>query len=247
MSVPLQLPLVMGHRGAASYAPENTLASFIEAKKRGAPWVEFDVKLTRDGVPVVMHDANLRRTTGLDKAVALIDFAELRSLRAGAWFAPRFADQRVPSFAETIALLARLGLGATVEIKPCRGREVETAQAVVAMLDAYWPRTMPAPLLASFQDRSLEAAQAAGAHWPRALIVDRLAMGWQARVAAVNAVALNVDGWRLKSWQAARIKAAGLQLGVWTIDEPARARLLRAWGADCVITDAPDVIARAIA
>ena len=66
----LQLPRVIGHRGAAAYAPENTLASFREARKRGARWVETDVKLTQDGVPIVMHDESLKRTTGVDRLVA---------------------------------------------------------------------------------------------------------------------------------------------------------------------------------
>lgn len=244
-SVPM--PTVVGHRGAASYAPENTLASFAEAKKRGARWVEFDVKLTRDNVPVVLHDDNLRRTTGLDRPAAETDWQALRGLSAGAWFAPRFADARVPSLAETIALLARLRLGANIEIKPCPGREAETARAVVALLDASWPRDQPIPLLSSFKDQALAAARAAGPRWPRALIVGRVGPTWLSRLRAAGATTLNVDGWRLQAHQAARIKAAGLGLGVWTIDEPAQARKLRAWGADCVITDAPDVIARAIA
>ena len=63
----LQLPKVIGHRGAAAYAPENTLVSFREARRRGATWVEIDVKLTADGVPIVMHDDSLKRTMGIDR------------------------------------------------------------------------------------------------------------------------------------------------------------------------------------
>ena len=63
----LQLPKVVGHRGAAAYAPENTLESFREAKRRGATWVEIDVKLTADSVPILMHDASLKRTMGVDR------------------------------------------------------------------------------------------------------------------------------------------------------------------------------------
>src|SRR5215813_4892194 len=73
----LQLPKVIGHRGAAAYAPENTLASFREARKRGAIWVETDVKLTADGVPILMHDESLKRTTGVDRLVAHTPRAEL--------------------------------------------------------------------------------------------------------------------------------------------------------------------------
>src|SRR5262249_5510589 len=110
----LQLPKVIGHRGAMAYAPENTLASFREARRRGATWVEIDVKLTVDGVPIVMHDASLKRTTGVDRLVAKTPHAEL--------------PKGVPTFEEAIACFHELGLGCNVEIKPCEGREAETAR-----------------------------------------------------------------------------------------------------------------------
>src|ERR1700761_745137 len=73
----LQLPKIIGHRGAPAYAPENTLESFREAHRRGAPWIETDVKLTADGVPVLMHDDSLKRTTGVDRLVAETRAADL--------------------------------------------------------------------------------------------------------------------------------------------------------------------------
>jgi len=141
----LQLPKVIGHRGAAAYAPENTLASFREARRRGATWVEIDVKLTRDGVPIVMHDASLKRTMGIDRLVAEMLRAELP------------AD--VPTFEEAIACFAELGLGCNVEIKPCEGREQETARVTVETLRRSWPAQLPPPLLSSFKDASLAAAR----------------------------------------------------------------------------------------
>src|SRR5437879_8210280 len=105
----LQLPKVIGHRGAMAYAPENTLASFREARRRGAAWVEIDVKLTADGVPIVMHDASLKRTTGVDRLVALTPRAEL--------------PKDVPTFEEAIACCQALGLGGKVEIKRSDDRQ----------------------------------------------------------------------------------------------------------------------------
>src|SRR5215813_8947526 len=137
----LQLPKVIGHRGAAAYAPENTLASFREARKRGATWVETDVKMTSDGIPIVMHDASLKRTTGVDRLVAKTPRAELPAV--------------VPTFEEAIACFQELGLGCNVEIKPCEGREAETARVAVATLRRAWPRSLPQPLLSSFKDVSL--------------------------------------------------------------------------------------------
>ena len=145
----LQLPKVIGHRGAAAHAPENTLASFREARRRGASWVEADIMLTTDGVPIVMHDESLKRTMGVDRLVAETRRADLP------------AD--VPTFEEAIACWGELGLGCNVEIKPTEGREAETARAVVETLRRCWPAHLPPPLLSSFKDAALAAAHASRA------------------------------------------------------------------------------------
>ena len=89
----LTLPRVMGHRGAAGIAPENTLASLRTAAAMGVSWIEFDVMLSGDGVPVLFHDDNLKRITGRKAAMARTPFAELIKLEAGAWFAPGFSGR----------------------------------------------------------------------------------------------------------------------------------------------------------
>src|SRR5512143_3878223 len=137
----LQLPKVIGHRGAAAYALENTLDSFREARRRGATWVETDIMLTADGVPVVMHDESLKRTMGVDRLVAETPRAELPAA--------------VPTFEEAIACFAELGLGCDVEIKPGAGREAETGRVVGETLRRCWPAALPPPLLSSFKDVAL--------------------------------------------------------------------------------------------
>ncbi len=244
---PLELPLVVGHRGAAAYAPENTLASFREARARGAAWVEFDVKLSADNRLIVMHDASLKRTAGLDAPVATTDYATLRTLDAGGWFGPSFRGETIPTFEETLSLLGELALGANIEIKPCPGRESETAVAVVAALDRLWPQHLPTPLLSSFKDEALAAAQKSGPRWPRFSLIDVIDGPWLERAKAVGATGINTNGHKLRPEQAAAIKAAGYLLGVYTINEGPKAVALRKAGADCIITDAPDLILRALA
>jgi glycerophosphoryl diester phosphodiesterase len=229
----LQLPKVIGHRGAAAYAPENTLESFREARRRGAMWVETDVKLTADRVAILMHDESLKRTTGLDRLVAETPRAEL--------------PKGVPTLEEAIAWFAELGLGCNVEIKPCPGREVETAEVTVKTLRRRWPRHLPAPLLSSFKEASLIAARAAAPEFDRALLLDEFAEDWQVRAAAVGARGINTNGERLTAPWACAIKQAGCALGVYTIDQPAVARVLFGMGVDCVITDAPDLILAVVA
>jgi len=229
----LQLPKVIGHRGAAAYAPENTLQSFREAGKRGATWVETDVKLTADGVPILMHDASLKRTTGVDRLVSRTRRADL--------------PPSVPTLEEAIACFAEVGLGCNLEIKPCEGRERETAQVTVATLRRCWPARLPPPLLSSFRDDSLAAAQEASPEFARALLLDKFVEDWRVRAGAVGASGINTNGKRLTAPWTVAIKQAGLALGVYTIDEPDLARALVGMGVDCVITDAPDVILAALA
>lgn len=98
-------PLVVAHRGASADAPENTLAAFSAAIDAGADGLEFDVQLARDGVPVVIHDTDLRRTAGVDKRVADLTSAQLGRTDVGSWFAPGFADETVPTLEQALHLL----------------------------------------------------------------------------------------------------------------------------------------------
>ena len=228
----LQLPKVIGHRGAAAYAPENTLASFREARRRGATWVEIDVKLTADGIPIVMHDSSLKRTMGIDRLVAEMLRVDL--------------PKDVPTFEEAIACFAELGLGCNVEIKPCEGREVETARVAVETLRRCWPASLPPPLLSSFKAASLVAACEAAPEFARAILLGRIEENWRARAEEVGAVGVNTNGAKLTAPQAVDIRKAGYALSVYTIDDGAVAKALIGMGVDCIITDAPDVILAAL-
>jgi glycerophosphoryl diester phosphodiesterase len=228
----LQLPRVIGHRGAAAYSPENTLESFREARRRGATWVETDIKLTADGVPIVMHDESLKRTTGVDRLVAETPRAELP---AG-----------VPTFEEAIACFGEEGLGCNVEIKPCPGREAETGRVVVETLRRCWPAHLPPPVLSSFKDASLAAAYATAPEFARALLIGQVGDDWRARAEAVAAGGINTNGEKLTAVRAVEIRKAGYTLSVYTIDDGDVAKALVGMGVDCVITNAPDVILAAI-
>src|SRR4029077_5147965 len=95
-------PLVIAHRGASGTCPENTLAGFRRAAELGAPMVELDVQLTRDGEGVVIHDVTLDRTTDGSGPVADHPRAEIERLDAGAWFGPTFRGERVPTLARVL-------------------------------------------------------------------------------------------------------------------------------------------------
>jgi len=242
----LDLPRVIGHRGAMAHAPENTGASLRQAAARGARWVEFDVRLTADGVPVVIHDPTLERTTDGTGRVASKTYDAIAALDAGAWFAPRFAGERVPTLAATFALLAELGLGANIEIKPTRGRQRDIVETVLAVLRARWPDHLPPPLLSSFDRKVLAALRDAGSPWPAGYLAKRLPQRWRAQVARLGADTVHVNHKALTEAAAAAVKATGRPLLAYTVDDPARARTLFGWGVDTVFSNAPEAIIGAI-
>src|SRR5271169_2242820 len=132
------LPPVIGHRGAAECAPENTLAGLRKAKELDLRWVEFDVRLTADSQLILLHDARLERTTDGRGNATLLPLATVRRYDAGHRFAASFRGERVPTLAEAVALLGELGIGANVELKAVRGREAETGAMATALLRGLW-------------------------------------------------------------------------------------------------------------
>ena len=242
------LPLVMGHRGALAHAPENTLASLARAADEGADWVEFDVMLTGDDVPVLFHDDKLARTTGQDGLMAETDFEALRGLEAGSWFDPSFAGEPIPSLEEAVAFLIRRGLRANIEIKPSEGRAVETAEVTMATLSRIWPQDAPLPMISAFEPECLDIARRAQPDWPRALVALELAPNWaDTVVAALDCTSFHLYHKVMTEAAAREIKEAGLLLACFTVNEADLARRLRAWGVDCAITDCPREILAALA
>ena len=155
----MRRPLVIGHRGASAVAPENTLAAFERAFRDGADGIELDVTLSKEGVPVVLHDDTLVRTAGSQGWVWSKSIFELKSLDAGIWFGSAFAKERIPTLAETLDLVRAKGI-VNVEIKSSREAARhggppprELARAVVAVIDAH--ADADAIVVSSFDPRVL--------------------------------------------------------------------------------------------
>jgi glycerophosphoryl diester phosphodiesterase len=233
----LVLPRVIGHRGAAGVAPENTLAAIRAAKVAGAGWVEFDVKLTRDQRPILKHDERLERTTSGFGLVAHATLDEISRLCAGSWFHPEFAGERVPTLEEALALCAELGLGVNLEIKPCGGREAATARVAVETLIRHWPGHLPTPLISSFQPAALAVAREVAPEIPRGYLSHNLPRSWRAIMAAHDCATLHLNHRRVSRRQIERLVATGVPLLLFTVNDPGRAQKLLALGAQTMITD----------
>ena len=238
-------PFVIGHRGSPRAAPENTLASFRQAARDGATWVEFDVSLTSDGRAVVFHDDDLDRTSDGTGPLATTPFDALRNLDAGSWFGPAFAGEPVPTLEEALELFRDEGLAFNMEIKPDRGREVETAEIALAVARDCWPAEAPAPLISSFSRASVAAAKEVQPGWPRDLLFDRVPEDWKDVGAQLDVISFGVNHQHLTQAQIAAMQDAGYGVMAYTVNDIERAKTLKSWGVDAIFTDIPAAMLKA--
>ncbi|HEX2113724.1 MAG TPA: glycerophosphodiester phosphodiesterase [Alphaproteobacteria bacterium] len=247
MSKTIHIPQIIGHRGAKVNAPENTLVSIKKAHEEGATWVEFDVKLTSDGVPILIHDATLERTTNGQGEVCNRSLEDIRRLDAGRWFGPAFAGERVPTLAEALDFMAARGMGFNLEVKPCPGRARETAEVAARMVEERWPADCPAPIFSSFSLDSLDAVRKTAPDVALGYLVEKLPVDWRENAQTLGCAAIHPNHRYLSREQVREIKSAGYALLAWTVNETGRGRDLLAWGADSLITDCPGDLAAGLA
>jgi len=238
----LILPKVIGHRGAKAYAPENTLASIHTAADLGIEWVEVDVKLTKDGVAVLFHDDTLERCTSGSGLVAETNYADIAELDAGSWFAESFMNEKVPTLEEALNVIIDLGLGVNLEIKPCPGREVETAEVMLDVATRLWPENVAPPLISSFSHVSLEATYDMMPDWPRGLLMDEYLAQWKDIAEHMEVSTININGNTVTEAQVAEYLSYRKPVLAYTINDPAKAAELMRWGVASVFSDCPDVI-----
>ena len=193
----------------------------------------------------MLHDDAIDRTTDGSGSASDMTLDQLAVLDAGSWFDPSFAGEPIPTFEETIDLLAELGLGANVEIKPHRGAEAETAEAVCRILQASWPAQLPQPLVSSFAYSALETAYRAAPELQRGLLLGRVGDDWRRLAEAVEATTINCDHAKLTQKRSKEVRAAGYPLLAYTVNHAGRAQELFGWGVSAVFSDAPDLVARA--
>jgi len=239
----LNLPPVIGHRGAAAHAPENTLTGFRTARSLGCRWVEFDVRLTADDELVVCHDDRLDRTAGQRGRISKLPLAAIRQLDAGSWFGDAFFGERIPTLDETLLCCHELGLGTNVEIKAERGRAAATAAAVASCLDRLTDR-LPPLLISSFLVDAIAEAAVRMPSVPRGMLWRKIPRNWRSTAARLGCATIHCGHVSLTEKIAATICAAGFPLLAYTVNEATRARQLFSWGITSVFSDAPDIINR---
>jgi glycerophosphoryl diester phosphodiesterase len=237
---PWAYPFWIAHRGAGKLAPENTLAAFRVGAQHGYRAFECDVKLAADGVPFLLHDATLQRTTRERGVASERDWAALSRIDAGGRHSRAYAGETIPSFEAIAGYCLRNGFALNVEIKPTPGAEVDTGRVVAREAARLWNGAEVQPLLSSFRPDALAAAQAAQPALPRALLLDTWRAGWLEETRSLACVAVVANYTILDADTIARIHAAGMRALCYTVNDPYTARWLVGCGIDGIITDAVD-------
>lgn len=242
MDIRWPYPRLIAHRGGGALAPENTLAALRTAAERGYRGVEFDVMLSGDGTPILIHDETLERTTDGFGRVAETSDAELARLDAGSWHGAHFAGEPVPRFAEAAELCLALGLWANVEIKPAAGAEEETGRKAATLARQMWAGASLPPLLSSFSAAALEAARRAAPELPRGLLYGAVPRGWRGELRRLGCVALHCGARHVTPKLVAEARAASVPVVVYTVNDQEAALGLLKIGVAAVITDRIDLL-----
>jgi len=229
-------PLVVGHRGWLQRCPENTLASLRAALDLGVDALEIDLHLSRDGHIVVMHDATVDRTTDGRGPIGEKSLAELKRLDAGAWFAPGFAGERVPTLEEVLDVVPE-GVVLYPEVKDCRRAMVEKLVPLVT------PRA-DSVVVHSFGAEFLEWFRAAAPSIPTGLLgnVTKDALLAEGRRLGCRGLHPCIEG--LSRETVAAWQAEGFAVMLWTVRDEADARRALELLPDSIGADCPDLVLR---
>lgn len=237
---------MVAHRGASAEYPENTLVAFEAAARAGADIVELDVRLTADGVPVVLHDEDLSVTTDGRGPVGEVTLSEVKRLDASGGHGPR---QEVPTLAEALEVIGRAGCGIDLEIKslgsvdPTRQVLLEASLAVLEAAD------FPAPVLvSSFNGFTLQRCRELAPELPTgflssAAIEPRSALDY-AQQAGHDFVLPQAESVQEAGPGYVRdCHTAGVRVGTWTVDDEATLETFFRWGVDAVASNRPGLAA----
>ncbi|RNM03826.1 glycerophosphodiester phosphodiesterase family protein [Dickeya undicola] len=233
---------LIAHRGASALAPENTLAAMREAAKRGAKWLEVDVKLTRDSQPVIIHDDRVDRTTNGRGWVAGLTLEDIRRLEARAHFDDAFAGVTIPTLQELIACVLELDMGLQLELKPTVGDDVETAEVALTVLKSMWPANRDRLFLSSFSVRAIQAAARLMPDVPRAFAVVVPPKRPVALLQETNCQILHCLSDLLDDDAQHILADSGIEYAVAIVNDAAQAQRFLDNGAQTILSDIPDLL-----
>jgi len=259
-------PRLIAHRGGGVLAPENTLAALNTAVAHGYHGVEFDVMLSANGTPVVIHDETLERTTNGHGLVGQTQDVDLARLDAGSWYSSQFVGEPLPLFSTFGARCVALGLWANVEIKPASTdskTEAETGYKTAKLASQIWqrgsgarlspplmpPSLLPSPLpspssppplpplLSSFSTTALQAAREAAPQLPRGLLYDNVPSDWVQTLTQLGCVSLHCNARHATVDLIVEARERGIPIALYTVNDLQAIQDFFQQGVSAIFTD----------
>ena len=228
---------VIGHRGLAGEAPENTLAAIRQAAHWGLTWIEVDVTLLGDNTAVLFHDRRLNRTTNHTGRLKSFNSAKIATVDAGSWFSEQFACESIPLLGTALQLAKELGLGLNLELKT---NGCHAARLVDEVLQTLNKTSLSKEQLriSSFNHRAL-VYFSARSDLPVGHLFDRLPLNWRRKAERTRAVAIHLNATKVSTKQILQVRSAGYELYCYTVNSTSVAKKLIASGANGVFSDFP--------
>lgn len=227
----MHYPRIIAHRCGGVLAAENSLAGLMAAARIGCRGVEFDTMLSADGVPVLMHDDTVDRTTNGHGLISALRVAELRQLN--------LCGEPVPLLSEALERCVELGLWANIELKASAGcDETELGRVVAQTLAKYWNGH---GVVSSFSRTSLMVVKSQPWWHGSALLVEALPEDWREQSRQVGAIAVHMDAACANAETIAAVREAGMAVACYTVNDHSEAERLLAAGVTAVFTDHPDL------
>jgi len=240
-------PRIIAHRGAGRLAPENTLAAMRLAQRHGLTMVEYDVALSRDEMPIVLHDQNIQRTSNGQGNADELNFSELSRFDFGSWHSSAYAGEPLATLYSIAAFTLANDMHSNIEIKPQPGREALTGGLVADLASILWKDASVPPLLSSFSETALQAARDAAPELPRALLLEgRPGTDWLERLKRLDCMALHLAQAHMSHDLINAVHGKGYKIAAWTVNDSSRAQRLLQWSCDAVFTDAIDTLPHAL-
>ncbi len=233
----VSIPFVISHRGANQLAPENTLAAFHKAAELGVQWIEFDVALSKDNVPVVIHDDTLERTTNGRGKVSNHTFAELKSLDAGSWFSPEYTGTQIPSLVEVLQFCQQYRLGMNIEIKSLKKNMNVAVKTILQVVKPYCLPNYSNVIFSSFSIPVMKALRKADSMLPMGLLLSYKRIDWRLLAQRLRCDHIHLANTLVTPEFVQKIHRTGRKVLSYTVNDVEMMQKFRQIGVDAVFTD----------
>lgn len=240
----IKLPKIIGHRGAGGLAPENTLASINEAFSAGLSFIEIDVKISKDRIPVLLHDDNLERTTNGSGLCHNFNYNELLKLDAGSWFNKKYKDEKILSLSKCLDYLYKKKLNVNIELKPNKGKEEENINCIKDLMKL--KKNIPEYFFSSFDIKSLEYVEKELPLVSRSLLIEKSSIYTKKDILDLcdkfKCFCVGLEFNMVNNEIVSYLKKRNLTVTVFTVNEKIIANNIFSLGVDSIFTDRPDLL-----